>query len=88
MENMIGFDTKSLPKVWLSSCWANNDPLSSATQSGNLTHLEGIMVKKIFEIIEMHIKEEEIGNYMYEKNKIQQWTFELASAFVNYFIKS
>lgn len=25
---------------------------------------------------------------MYEKNKIQQWTFELASAFVNYFVKS
>ena len=54
-ENMIGFDTKCLPKVWLSSCWGNNEPLANTMLSGNLTHLEGIMVKRIFELVESHI---------------------------------
>lgn len=34
------------------------------------------------------MKYSETSKYHEEKNKIQQWTFELASAFIDYFIKS
>lgn len=55
-ETMIGIDVKCMPKVWMNSCWASNEPLNKGMLSGNLTHFEGIMVKRIFELVELHIR--------------------------------
>jgi hypothetical protein len=54
--------------------------------ASNTIFLAGIMVQQIFSIIEKLVNHVEIENFLNEKKKIQQWTFEAAHHFIHSFI--
>lgn len=54
--------------------------------ASNTVFLAGVMIQQIFSIIEKLVNHEEIENFLNEKKKIQQWTFQTAHNFITKFI--
>ena len=68
--NMIGLNFECQPRFWLNPNWAVNIPTCKNIRSANVTHLEGLMVKRIFEEVERNVKLQELDHYLTEKYKI------------------